>query len=151
MIAGIVIGGAINMALIDLGPSLVPAPAGVDVASSESLSEAMHLFEPRHSIMPFLAHAVGAFAGALAACLIAGGLSLRGRGRTFHDSRAEPVHRARPAGRLPADGVAGYPDRYSRPVGGRWRPDWAGVTVRLVGAGGCDDLVDTMKLARGRS
>jgi hypothetical protein len=43
----------------------------VDVNSAESLSKAMHLFEPRHFIMPFLAHAVGTFAGALAAFLIA--------------------------------------------------------------------------------
>ena len=31
----------------------------------------MHLFEPRHFIMPFLAHALGTLAGALAAYLIA--------------------------------------------------------------------------------
>jgi hypothetical protein len=43
----------------------------VDVNSAESLSKAMHLFEPRHFIMPFLAHAIGTFAGALAAYLIA--------------------------------------------------------------------------------
>lgn len=33
--------------------------------------EAMHLFEPRHFIMPFQAHALGTLAGALAAYLIA--------------------------------------------------------------------------------
>jgi hypothetical protein len=32
---------------------------------------AMHLFEPRHFIMPFPAHAVGTLAGALVAYLIA--------------------------------------------------------------------------------
>jgi hypothetical protein len=31
----------------------------------------MHLFQPRHFIMPFLAHAVGTLAGALAAYVIA--------------------------------------------------------------------------------
>ena len=31
----------------------------------------MHLFEPRHFVMPFLAHAVGTLAGALAAYSIA--------------------------------------------------------------------------------
>ena len=71
VLAGIVIGGCVNMALITVSPSLIPSPAGVDVNSAESLSEAMHLFEPRHFIMPFLAHAVGTFAGALAAYLIA--------------------------------------------------------------------------------
>ncbi len=33
--------------------------------------KAMHLFEPRHFIMPFLAHAIGTLAGALVAYLIA--------------------------------------------------------------------------------
>jgi hypothetical protein len=59
------------MALITVGPSLIPPPAGVDVNSAESLSRAMHLFEPRHFVMPFLAHAAGTLAGALAAYLIA--------------------------------------------------------------------------------
>ena len=71
IVAGIAIGGAINMALIALSPSLIPPPAGVDVNNAESLSKAMHLFEPRHFVMPFLAHAVGTFAGTLAAYLIA--------------------------------------------------------------------------------
>lgn len=71
VIAGIAIGSLVNMALITLGPSLIPAPAGVDVSNAESLSKSMHLFEPRHFVMPFLAHALGTLAGALAAYLIA--------------------------------------------------------------------------------
>jgi hypothetical protein len=71
LLAGIAIGGGVNMALITLSPSLIPPPAGVDVTSAEGLGKAMHLFEPRHFIMPFLAHAVGTLAGALAAYLIA--------------------------------------------------------------------------------
>ena len=71
ILAGIAIGGGVNMVLITLSPSLIPPPAGVDVNSAESLSNAMHLFEPRHFIMPFLAHAFGTLAGALAAYLIA--------------------------------------------------------------------------------
>ena len=71
LLAGIAIGGGVNMALITLSPSLIPPPAGVDVSSAEGLSKAMHLFEPRHFIMPFLAHALGTLAGALAAYLIA--------------------------------------------------------------------------------
>jgi hypothetical protein len=71
VLAGIAIGGGVNMALITLSPSLIPPPAGVDVNNAESLSKAMHLFEPRHFVMPFLAHALGTLAGALAAYLIA--------------------------------------------------------------------------------
>lgn len=70
ILAGIVIGGIVNMALITISPSLIPPPAGVDVNNAESLSQAMHLFEPRHFVMPFLAHVVGTFAGALAAYMI---------------------------------------------------------------------------------
>lgn len=70
-VVGIAIGGVVNMALITLSPLLIPPPAGVDVTNVESLSKAMHLFEPRHFVMPFLAHALGTLAGALAAYLIA--------------------------------------------------------------------------------
>lgn len=71
VLAGIVIGAVVNGALIALSPSLIPPPAGVDVNNAESLAKAMPLFEPRHFIMPFLAHALGTLAGALAAYLIA--------------------------------------------------------------------------------
>jgi len=71
VIAGIALGGSVNMAIITLGSSLIPAPAGVDVRSAESLGKAMHLFEARHFVMPFLAHAGGTLAGALVAFLVA--------------------------------------------------------------------------------
>lgn len=71
LLAGIAIGGGVNMVLITLSPALIPPPAGVDVSNAESLSKAMPLFEPRHFIMPFLAHALGTLAGALATYLSA--------------------------------------------------------------------------------
>ena len=71
ILAGIAIGGVVNMALITLSPSIIATPPGVDVNSAVSLSAGMHLFEPRHFVMPFLAHAVGTFAGAFVAYLIA--------------------------------------------------------------------------------
>lgn len=55
------------MALILISPSLIPPPSGVNVSDAESLSRSIHLFEPRHFVMPFLAHALGTLAGALAA------------------------------------------------------------------------------------
>lgn len=71
LVAGIVVGGAVNMALITLGPTLVPPPGGVDVRTAEGLRASMHLLQPRHFVMPFLAHALGTLAGALTACVIA--------------------------------------------------------------------------------
>lgn len=71
VLLGIAIGGAVNMALIVLSPSLIAPPAGVDVGNAESLGKAIHLFEPRHFVMPFLAHALGTLAGALVAWFVA--------------------------------------------------------------------------------
>jgi hypothetical protein len=71
VLAGIVIGAVVNGALITLSPSLIPPPAGVDVTDTASLAQSIHLFEPKHFVMPFLAHALGTLAGALAAYLIA--------------------------------------------------------------------------------
>jgi hypothetical protein len=70
-VAGVVVGGLVNSALVALSPSVIATPPGVDVNDAASLSASMHLFEPRHFLMPFLAHAAGTFAGALVACLVA--------------------------------------------------------------------------------
>lgn len=70
ILAGLAIGGGVNMALITLSPAIIPPPAGVDVTDAESLAKGIHLFAPRHFVMPFLAHALGTLAGALAAYLI---------------------------------------------------------------------------------
>lgn len=71
LLAGIVVGGAVNMALITVSPSVIPPPAGMDVRTTEGLRASMHLLQPQHFIMPFLAHALGTLVGALTAYLIA--------------------------------------------------------------------------------
>ena len=71
VVAGLVIGSVVNMVIIGVSPALIPLPGGVDVNDPESLKKGIHLFQPRHFVMPFLAHALGTLAGALAAYLIA--------------------------------------------------------------------------------
>jgi len=71
VIFGFVAGSVVNMALVMIGPRIIPAPAGVDMSKAESIAAAAHLFEPKHLVFPFLAHALGTFAGALVAFLIA--------------------------------------------------------------------------------
>jgi hypothetical protein len=71
VVAGLIVGGVINMALVITSPLVIPPPAGVDISDPQSLSESMHLFEPKHFIFPFLAHAVGTLVGALVAYLVA--------------------------------------------------------------------------------
>ena len=71
VIAGVVVGGLVNGALIALSSSVIPPPAGADLTTPEGLRTALPLLEPRHFVMPFLAHAVGTLAGALVAFLTA--------------------------------------------------------------------------------
>jgi len=71
VVAGIFIGGAVNMGLIMLSSEIIPLPEGVDPADIESLKANLHLFEAKHFIMPFLAHALGTLVGALITALIA--------------------------------------------------------------------------------
>lgn len=71
VIAGLVLGSIVNMALVVAGPMLVPPPAGVDLSDAKSLAAGVHLLEPRHFLFPFLAHAAGTLAGACVAYLIA--------------------------------------------------------------------------------
>jgi hypothetical protein len=71
VIAGIIIGSVVNMGLINISGSVIAPPEGADVTTMEGLRETLHLFEPKHFIFPFLAHALGTFAGALVAALIA--------------------------------------------------------------------------------
>lgn len=68
---GLIVGSAVNGALIHMSPMLIAPPAGVDVTSAEGLQAGMHLFQPKHFLMPFLAHALGTFAGAFVAAKIA--------------------------------------------------------------------------------
>ena len=77
ILLGFAIGAVVNSTLIALGSSLIPPPVGVNVHSVESVNQAMPFFEPRHFVTPFLAHAIGTLAGALAAYLIAGTFKAR--------------------------------------------------------------------------
>lgn len=71
VVLGIIIGSAVNMGVIMISGSVIPPPAGADVTTMEGLQASLHLFEPKHFIMPWLAHALGTLAGALVARLIA--------------------------------------------------------------------------------
>ena len=73
LILGLSIGGAVNMAIIMLSPSIIPPPADVDFSNVESIATAMQmgLYEPKHFIMPFLAHALGTLTGSFIAYLVA--------------------------------------------------------------------------------
>lgn len=71
VVAGCIIGGAVNMGIIMISGSIIPPPDGADVTTVEGLKASMHLFQPKHFILPFLAHALGTFTGAYLAAIIA--------------------------------------------------------------------------------
>lgn len=71
VIVGAVLGGIVNMAIVMIGPMLIPPPGGVDMTTVEGLTAAMPLLQPKHFIAPFLAHAVGVLVGAIVAYIIA--------------------------------------------------------------------------------
>ncbi len=73
VVAGAVLGSFVNMGIILISSSIIPPPAGADVTTIEGLKASMHLFEPKHFLFPFLAHAIGTFAGALLAAVVASG------------------------------------------------------------------------------
>ena len=71
VIAGIFIGSFVNMGIIMISGSIIPPPNGADVTTMEGLKATMHLFEPKHFIFPFLAHALGTLVGAFLAARFA--------------------------------------------------------------------------------
>ena len=77
VIAGFILGSIINMSLITVSGSIIPAPNGADVTTLEGLTATIHLFEPKHFLFPFLAHALGTLGGAFVAAKIAANHKLK--------------------------------------------------------------------------
>lgn len=71
VLAGIVVGSIVNVGLVQVGPMVIPPPEGGDITTMEGLAATMHLFQPKHFLFPFLAHALGTFAGAWVAARFA--------------------------------------------------------------------------------
>ena len=70
VIAGWIGGSVVNMGLIQLGNKLLPID-GVDPNDMEALAAVMPTLDFKYFIFPFLAHALGTFAGAFIAYLLA--------------------------------------------------------------------------------
>lgn len=77
VLAGLAVGSVVNMGLVLLSPMVIPPPPGVDVTDMESLAASMHLFQSRHFVFPFLAHAGGTLVAAYLAVMIASGHRLK--------------------------------------------------------------------------
>lgn len=71
VVAGLLIGSVVNMGLINMSAAAIPPPLGADVTTMEGLKASMYLFEPKHFLFPFLAHALGTLVGAAIAAYFA--------------------------------------------------------------------------------
>ena len=71
VIAGLLVGSAVNMAIIILGPMVIPPPEGIDLSDSDKFAENLKLLEPANFIAPWLAHALGTLVGAFIAAKVA--------------------------------------------------------------------------------
>lgn len=64
VIVGTLCGGTVNGLLILNSASIIAPPEGADLTTAEGLTAAMSMMEPRHFLIPFLAHALGTLIGA---------------------------------------------------------------------------------------
>ena len=71
VVLGLIVGSVVNMALITVSGKVIAPPTGANVTTMEGLKASMHLFEPKHFLFPFLAHALGTLVGAFIAGLLA--------------------------------------------------------------------------------
>ncbi|MGB0870652.1 MAG: hypothetical protein ACPG6V_07985 [Flavobacteriales bacterium] len=71
VLLGIIIGSIVNMSIIKLGALFVAVPEGVNPEDIESIKLHFHLYEPKHFIVPLLAHGFGTLCGAFVATKVA--------------------------------------------------------------------------------
>jgi hypothetical protein len=71
VILGLLVGGTVNSLLIMNSAALIPPPEGADLTTTEGLTAAMYLMEPKHFLIPFLAHALGTLIGAFLTAKVA--------------------------------------------------------------------------------
>lgn len=71
VVAGFLVGSVVNMAIISVGPSVIPLPEGVDMSDMDQFAENLKRLEPVNFIIPWLAHALGTLVGAFVSAKIA--------------------------------------------------------------------------------
>ena len=71
ILGGLVIGSIVNMGIINCSSYFVTPPVGVELTNTEGLKEGIHLFEFKHFVFPFLAHALGTLVGTFFATILA--------------------------------------------------------------------------------
>ena len=71
VLVGLFAGAFVNGGIINISGEIIAPPVGSNMKTMEGLIQAMPLMEPKHFIMPFLAHALGTLIGAILCSIIA--------------------------------------------------------------------------------
>ncbi len=71
VVIGVLLGGVLNLFIVSIAGQVIAPPEGTDLTTPEGLQAAMPLMEPRHFLMPWLAHALGTLLAAFVAAKIA--------------------------------------------------------------------------------
>jgi hypothetical protein len=69
-VACVFAGAIANGLIINYSGRIIPPPVGSNLTTEEGLKAAMAVMEPKHFIMPFLAHALGTLVGAFLVTLL---------------------------------------------------------------------------------
>ncbi len=77
VVISLFIGVMVNISIVMFSSSVITPPAGSDLTTTEGLQAAMPLMEPKHFLMPFLAHAFGTLVGAILAASMAVNYKMR--------------------------------------------------------------------------
>lgn len=77
VIFGAVAGAVLNGSIISFSSKIISPPIGANLTTDAGLIAAMPLMQPKHFIMPFLAHAIGTLVGAIITILVATNYKLR--------------------------------------------------------------------------
>ena len=71
VVAGLILGGAVNMGILMLGMKVLPPPPGVNIMDIASINAHIHEYSFVAMMVPFLAHALGTLVGAFLAAKLA--------------------------------------------------------------------------------
>jgi hypothetical protein len=77
ILTGVCVGSILNGVIIMISADVIPPPAGAVLTTPEGLLAAMKIMEPKHFLMPWLAHALGTLVGAILAARIAVSYKMR--------------------------------------------------------------------------
>ena len=71
LLLGLIVGSAVNMAIITVGMKVIPPPEGIDLTDMDQFAENIKLFQPANFVAPWLAHALSSLVGAFVAAKLA--------------------------------------------------------------------------------